>query len=423
MRFIHTADIHLDSPLLNLNQYDGAPVEAFRQASRQAFENLVELAVDEKVDFVLVAGDLYDRECRDMNTPVAFRRSLQELVREGIGVYVVQGNHDADAKVTKAFKLEVPEGVHLFSTRSAKTQKIEPLRVAIHGQGFATGAVEHSLVPGYPKPVPGWFNIGLLHTNCGSSPQHGDYAPSTVPELVSKGYDYWALGHIHQRQYLRESHPWIVYPGNIQGRHARETGEKGCVLVEVEDDRVVDVAFHALDVVRWERLEVDVSECRDGLAVTNAVMQELSRSVASIGDRLLAVRIDLAGATQAHRSLVLHASHFDREIREAAVSRFDERVWVEKIRLRTTMPPTLQKAEEHDEALAELLRGIDADEAATEALEAVGAELEALRSSMPTDPRVPDAVLDLDDPQTRARLIAGARDLIVSRLLDQGGAS
>lgn len=421
MRFIHTADIHLDSPLLNLNQYDGAPVEAFRLATRRAFENLVDLAIEEKVDFVLVAGDLYDRECRDMNTPISFRRLLQDLVREGIRVYIVQGNHDADAKVTKAFRLELPDGAHLFSTRKAETMLLENLDVAIHGRGFPTGEVHESLAAQYPTAKPGWFNIGLLHTNCGASPNHDNYAPSTVSELASKNYDYWALGHIHQRQVLHEGNPWIVYPGNIQGRHIRETGEKGCVLVDVDDGQVTSVVFHPLNVMRWERIGVDAGDCRDGAAVVSAVSHAVSRCVQSLGDRLLAARIHVSGATHAHRSLVVHPAHYDREIREAVVSRFDDQVWIEKIRFRTRTPADIHKAERHDEALSELLSGIDADDALRDALAELQDDLDTLRGAMPTDPRLGDGVPDLHDEGTRKRLIEEARELIVSRLSSQEG--
>ncbi|MFT5050533.1 MAG: exonuclease SbcD [Chlamydiales bacterium] len=422
MRFIHTADIHLDSPLLSLNRYEGAPVEAFRSATRQAFENLVELAIEEDVHFVLIAGDLYDGECKDMNTPIAFRRCLRQLTDRGIRVFIVQGNHDAQSKVSKAFRLDLPDMVTLFSTRKAETVtfEVDGQQVAIHGQGFATAAVEENLAAEYPDALPHHLNIGLLHTNCGASQGHGDYAPSTVPQLTTKNYDYWALGHIHQRQNLAEGHPWIVYPGNIQGRHIRETGAKGCCLVTVDEGDVTEVAFRPVDVMRWEELVLDATELANGDQVVSAVVQAISDRLASIGDLTLAVRVEVTGATRAHGDLVLHTGHFDGRIREAVVERLDEQVWIEKIRLRTTLVQDAGDTGLGGDALGEFLRDLDEAGALDGAFSDVRAELEALQAAIPTDPRSPADLPDLDQEQTRLELLDAARQLLVPRLLDQG---
>jgi len=422
MRFIHTADIHLDSPLLSLNRYEGAPAEAFRSATRQAFENLVELAIEEKVDFVLIAGDLYDGECKDMNTAIAFRRCLQDLADRDIRVFIVQGNHDAQAKVSKPFRLDLPEGVKLFSVRKPETEKFEVdgQWVAIHGQGFPTVAVEENLSASYPDALPHHFNIGLLHTNCGSSQGHGNYAPSTIPQLATKNYDYWALGHIHQRQILSEGHPWIVYPGNIQGRNIREVGPKGCNLVTVEEGEVTDVAFQPVDVLRWDRVVIDATELLDGQQVINAVVQAISERLNAVGDLTLAVRIEVNGATRAHGELVLHGSHFDGRIRETVVERFVDQVWVEKIRLGTRMADDPEQAGLADEALADFLQDIDDADALDGAFSDVQAELETLKAAIPGDPRSPMELPDLTDPETRAELLESAKQLLVPRLLDQG---
>lgn len=422
MLFIHAADIHLDSPMLRLGRYDGAPVEAFRSATRRAFENMVSLAIDKKVDFVLIAGDLYDGECKDMNTPIAFRRSLQELGEEGIAVYIVQGNHDAQSKVSKAFRLDPPKGTHIFGTRSPSSVafKIAEQQVAIHGQGFATEAVKENLAAGYPTAYPDHFNIGLLHTNCGGSNDHSNYAPSTVAQLATKNYDYWALGHVHKRQVLRGRQPWIGYPGNLQGRSMRETGEKGCLLVRVEDGELSDVAFYPLDHCRWEAVPVDASECECGQEVINAVMQGIATCLEGVGDRLLAARIDVTGASQAHNELTLHERHFEDEIRSMVVSRFDAQVWVEKIRFRTQLPTGADQAEVDDEALAGLLAGLGEEAAMTEALAEVAVELAGLRAEIPSDPRLEESLPDLKDTALRAQLLDDVRRLLVPRLVGKG---
>ncbi len=422
MKFIHAADIHLDSPLLNLNRYDGAPVEAFRSATRKAFENLVELAVDENVDFVLIAGDLYDGECKDMQTPLAFGRCLRELTRNEIGVYIVQGNHDAQSKVTKALAAELPEGVRLLSTRKPETILLDDLKVAIHGQGFSTTAVEHDLSARYPDAVPHFFNIGLLHTNCGGTPGHDNYAPSTVPLLSAKNYDYWALGHIHKRVNLSEGHPWIVYPGNIQGRNIRETGEKGCVVVSVEDGEVTDVTFRPVDLLRWGRLEIDASTCSDASKVVDAVVQAVAGCLESIGDRSLATRVEVSGASEAHHELVKHPGHYDQEIRDAVVNRFPDQVWVEKIRFSTRMPVDLEKAVLGDDALSGLLNDLADGDLVAGAFADVQAEFDALRAAIPSDPRQTSTLPDLSDAETRGRLLDEVKQLLIPRLLEAGAA-
>ena len=190
-KFLHAADIHLDSPLQKLEQYEGAPVRELRQATRRAFENLIELAIAEKVDFVLIAGDLYDGDWKDYNTGLYFISRITKLNDANIPVYIITGNHDAASAITKTLRL--PDNVKMFPTDKPCTFKLEEVGVAIHGQGFATPAVKKDLSAGYPVAVAGYFNIGMLHTCATGREGHEPYAPCTVAALESKGYDYWAL--------------------------------------------------------------------------------------------------------------------------------------------------------------------------------------------------------------------------------------
>ncbi|MEA3274470.1 MAG: DNA repair exonuclease, partial [Pseudomonadota bacterium] len=270
-RFIHTADAHIDSPLEGLEAYDGAPVDALRGATRFAFENLVQLALDEAVDFVVIAGDLYDGDWKDFSTGLFFTRQMARLNAGGVPVYLIAGNHDAASVLTR--RLTLPDNVHLFSTRTAESKEVPNLPVVVHGRGFPHRAVPENLVPDYPAPVPGVFNIGLLHTSMTGAPGHDTYAPCSLRDLTDKGYDYWALGHVHQPQVLSRDR-WVLFPGNLQGRHVRETGPRGCQLVTVSDSMEVVSAEHRhLDVVRWDRVLVDVSAIEDA-----------SEALARIGD-------------------------------------------------------------------------------------------------------------------------------------------
>ena len=237
-RFLHAADIHLDSPLIGLANVEGRVAERIRTAPRAAFEALVERAIEDDVDFLVIAGDLYDGTWRDYKTGLFFAEQMGRLNQARIPVYVLHGNHDAESQITKP--LVLPDNVSVFGTRKAETFRIDELNVALHGQSFREKAVIDNLVPDYPAPVDGAFNIGVLHTALGGMGDHANYAPCSVPELVAKGYDYWALGHVHQGQVLNER-PHVVFPGNLQGRHVRETGPKGACLVTVDELSLIHI--------------------------------------------------------------------------------------------------------------------------------------------------------------------------------------
>ena len=232
MKFIHTADIHLDSPLSGLAAYKDAPVDLLRNVTRDAFTRLVDLAIEEAVDFMVIAGDLYDGSWKDYNTGHFFCREMGRLNLANIPVYLLFGNHDADSEMTK--KLTLPANVHTFDTRKASTFRIDALRVALHGRSYKEAATVDNLASTYPAPLAGWLNIGVLHTALEGYAAHANYAPCSVAELSAKGYDYWALGHVHEHAVIQTA-PWIVFPGNLQGRHIRETGPRGAVMVNADE--------------------------------------------------------------------------------------------------------------------------------------------------------------------------------------------
>ena len=186
MKFIHTADIHLDSPLLGLVAYADAPLQALRTATRDAFSALVDEAVTRVVDFMVIAGDLYDGSWKDYNTGQYFVRQMARLREADIPVYLLFGNHDAESEMTR--RLPLPDNVVVFGSRQASSHRIEPLRVALHGQSFAHAATLDNLALGYPAPLPGWFNIGVLHTALEGNAVHARYAPCSLVELQARGY-------------------------------------------------------------------------------------------------------------------------------------------------------------------------------------------------------------------------------------------
>lgn len=351
-RFLHAADIHLDSPLRGLEGQEGDIAERIRSAPRRAFENLVQYALDERVDFVVIAGDLYDGDWRDFRTGLFFVRQMGRLNAARIPVFVLYGNHDAESRITKA--LELPENVRVFRGGKAHTFTLDQPGVALHGQSFRDKAVTDNLVPGYPSPRKGMFNIGVLHTGLGGfDPQHDNYAPCSLTDLTAKGYDYWALGHIHQRQVIHE-HPWVVFPGNLQGRHVREMGPKGAALVTVQDDEA-GVRFLDFDVARWETAEVRITGAESVAEVSDAIAREALPLLEQVGDRLLVLRVRLLGRTSLHGRLLGDVEALLNEAR-AALFGLGGDGWVARVEVQTRPPNSPETLLARADAIGDLAR-------------------------------------------------------------------
>ena len=352
-RFFHAADIHLDSPLTGLASIEGRVAERIRTAPRAAFEALVEQAIQDQVDFFVIAGDLYDGTWRDYKTGLFLAEQMGRLNQAGIPVFVLHGNHDAESQITRP--LALPDNVHVFGTRKAQTFQLDKLNVALHGQSFRDKAVTDNLVPDYPVPVQGAFNIGVLHTALGGMGNHANYAPCSLRELVAKGYDYWALGHVHQGQVLNER-PYVVFPGNLQGRHVRETGPKGACLVTVEVGEVVEVAALTLDAVRWAVLDVDVAAAGRTVDVVDLMRKALEQGAADADGRLLSARIVLQGRTELHSQLVTDVKNLTAEARAAALGLGDEVAWVERVAVQTTPMSDAAALAAREDTLGDLQR-------------------------------------------------------------------
>lgn len=382
-RFIHTGDIHLDSPLKGLAGQEGAAAERIRTATRAAFANLVDLGIEEDVDFFVIAGDLYDGDWRDFQTGLFFVGQMGRLAKAGIPVFLLYGNHDAENQISR--RLTLPENVNRFSSRKPQTFQLKDLRVALHGHSFRDRAVTDNLVPAYPEPVAGAFNIGVLHTGLGGMGGHENYAPCSIDDLVNKGYDYWALAHVHQGQVLHES-PHVVFCGNLQGRHIRETGPKGAKLVTVEDGQVSGIATVETDVVRWTHLRVELEGSRDSADVVARMGAGIERAVANSGSgRLLACRVELAGRTELHDFVVSSREELTAEARAAALALGEEAAWIERLVIGTE---PIGSASSPDPDDADALRTIVAQTAADPAfLAQLEADLGDLLRKLPHEVR------------------------------------
>lgn len=306
---------------------DDGVIDIVRGATRRALENLVTLCIQEKVDFLVIAGDVFDGDWEDYTTGLFFNRCMQHLDAAGIPVYLIRGNHDAASVLTR--HLTLPGNVRVFSELHPETVRIEGLQVAVHGQSFAVRDVTENLVLGYPQAVPGYFNIGLLHTGLAGREGHARYAPCQLDDLRALGYNYWALGHIHQPEIVL-SEPWVVYPGNVQGRHIREAGERGCVLVTV-DGSDVNLEQKALDVVRWLEVSCDMKDARTLGDVLPKVKSAVAQAAAPHPGIPLCVRIGLEGATPAHQFVYQDVEQLTHEVVNAAQWALSQPVYVERV--------------------------------------------------------------------------------------------
>ena len=339
--------------------------ERFASAGRDAFIDLVSKAIEARVDFFLISGDVYDCDWTDNSIGLFFNKQVGRLAQKDIPAYLIRGNHDAESVITRS--LTLPPGVINFSTSRPETHRIEKLRVAIHGLGFAHREVTKNWAVEYPLALPGWFNIGMLHTSCEGNSSHATYAPCSIADLKSRNYDYWALGHVHEYTELSQN-PWIVFPGNLQGRSIRECGEKGGVLVRVVDAQVSSVERIIVDRARFAEVRISVAASVRIEEIIERVRAEAASVVVS-STHPLAVRLFLTGVTNLHDRLLAERPYLTDEFRNVLNTLGDSSVdiWLEKLVIETVRPNrNLEASQIADLDLAEAIRSDDDDLSAKE---------------------------------------------------------
>lgn len=400
MKFVHAADIHLDSPLLGLRDYPGAPVDSIGDVTRLAFEALIDLCLDEEVDLLVISGDVYDGDWKDMKTGLFLRSRLQRLREAGIEVVLINGNHDAVSLITR--NLSLP-GINVLPAGAPDTVVFDQLGVAVHGQSYPTRAVTEDLAAAYPEPVPGLYNIGLLHTalQVGSGDEC-NYAPCRLEQLVNHGYDYWALGHRHDPEVL-SSDPHVVFAGVLQGRQIREAGPKGAYLVEVADGITTAVEHRPLDVMRWERVRIDASALAEEADFLGAAREAIGAALETVGERLLALRLEIVGTSPIHALLVAEREHLDGELRALASEFGAERVWLERIVYGTE---AASSATVRDEAIGGVLGVLDRAMADEAVLVGLAQDLKPLAAKLPSAVKEGEEGVDPCDPETLRRIVA-----------------
>lgn len=360
-RFVHAADLHLDSPFVGLAHYHPHIREELVSATFASFHRLVDLCLSSRAEFLLLAGDLFDGPRLSLKAQVRLRQELARLGEAGIETFIVWGNHDYLGGT--GLSLDWPEGVTVFppgEVRAGEVRRGGATLARIFGVSHGGATERENLAGKFPPVSSGPFTIGLLHANLDKSPEHEDYAPCSLADLARPGYDYWALGHIHKPGVRRAAQPAVVYAGNPQGRHLKESGPRGCYLVEV-DGHEVEPRFQETGVITWDAREVDLS----GVSRLTQVAAHLAEVVESArpegSSQGLILRLTLKGRGPIHRELRLPGNLDDllEEVRQQGQSQRPW-VWVDGLALATAPDWDLEALKHGSDLAATVLEMLEA---------------------------------------------------------------
>ena len=377
-RFIHTADLHLDSPLRSLAMRDRTLRDRIDLATREAFVGLVTVALEERVDALMIAGDLYDGSQTSQKTSLFLSAQFARLAEAGIRVFVVKGNHDARSTITKG--LDLPPNVHLFDGRGgaggAVTARDGDVPVIVHGVSFREPKAPDSLLPRYARPTDGALDIGLMHTSLAGAAGHDDYAPCALADLVGHGFSYWGLGHVHSRNvHHADARSAVVMPGMPQGRDVGEAGAKSASLVTLGEDGAVTLEEVPTSVAVFARERAvlkGAEDWDDAIAVAEGAIIDAAGRAGEAGG--LVIRLEVAGRSPDHWRLRRDRDAF----RAALAERLGDGVHIEKIDVDVAPPTACATGREvrDDGPLRELVSGMTgiaaSDEFRVEALALMG---------------------------------------------------
>ncbi len=417
LRFVHTADLHLDSPLRSLATRDPSLAHAVRTASRTALTRTVDLCVDEAVDALVIAGDLYDGDQRSMHTAAALTREMRRLHEAGIPVYTVRGNHDARSRITR--ELALPDNVHGYDGRGG-THLFDGGRAAFHGISFTKAHAPESLVPKLCAPRPDAWNVGLLHTSLAGAEGHDVYAPCSLADLESLGYDYWALGHVHVRAVHREHAPAIVMPGNPQGRDMGEDGPRSVTLVTLDEVAGTRLETRTVGPARFERIVVDAAGAADWQALVRSCEDALVERREALDEEQLICRVELAGESPLAWRAARDADVLEELLRGTAEGL--DGTWIDRVRSSLRAPASPGDGA-NDDTLHRLTDLVDEDLLASPELgERVRMELAEFLRKMPKGFRDRLGETEAESETAVAALLReGSRELLMRLHPDGAG--
>ncbi|MGI8643461.1 MAG: metallophosphoesterase family protein [Thermomicrobiales bacterium] len=420
--FVHAADLHLDTPFEGLGSLSPELQQALRDASLDAFDALIETTIEHAAAFLLLAGDIYDGSARDVRAQLRLRNGLQRLSDRGIPTFIIHGNHDPVDEGWQAIT-QWPEHVHIFSDQEVESTPvvIDGTCVAtVHGMSYPTKHVTENLALRYKRSPESGIHIGLLHANAGSSDEHANYSPCSIEDLQRAGMDYWALGHIHKRQVLRRSDPWIVYPGNLQGRSPKpsEQGAKGALLVTVDGQTISEPEFLPLDRARFVELTLAIDDLPDVASLEGRLSSAARSHQAENPDRGLLLRATITGRGALHSDLGQpeRVAGLLSELR--AWSEAEQPfLWWDRLQVRTQPDLDRDVIRRRGDFTSDLLALIDNLRADPDALSVFAAEQlpELQRAPISQICRIDDGVIG-DIESDLAQLLADAETIVLSQL-------
>lgn len=404
-RFVHAADVHLDSPLRSLALRNPDLASLISNATRRAFVRIIDLCLNEQVDALLLAGDLYDGDQTSMKTARFLAEQLRRLAEASIQTFIIRGNHDASSRITK--ELVFPESVKVFGGRAEAVtveRAIGNFPIVIHGLSFTNSQVPESLIGKYKTPVLDAVNIGLMHTSLAGTPGHDVYAPCSLADLQKTGFQYWALGHVHKRM-VAKGPCTVVMPGIPQGRDVNESGAKSATLVTIQDDHTLLVEERITSLAQFERVDIDVTGMEDWRDLVGRISRSLELALREISSDHLVARLHLTGATPLAWRIRRDIDLLTAESQERAAVL--GACWVEKLEI-SCQPYCTITTEGPSDPLMELRRLMEGEVIASDAFRAeLAIAADELRRKLPVECR---DIFGSDEVAFRDNLALLARD-------------
>ncbi|GAB4298178.1 MAG: exonuclease SbcCD subunit D [Myxococcota bacterium] len=428
-RFVHCADLHLDTPIVGVGELSASLreraqkiKEKLTKATLDAFDKIVNLCLEKNADFLLVAGDIFERGQPTLRAQLKFLDGVKRLANEGIHTYFVCGNHDPESEWLEY--LEFPEEVHRFPSSGVKEFVFEknggkPAR--IFGISHKNGAVSENLARLFKEKKKSdrndSFNIGLLHCNVGGRSQEFNYAPCALDDLLRADIDYWALGHIHKKEVIRTEKPLIIYAGNPQGRKMTETGERGCYLVAVSNGGAVEFEFEATDTIRFVEDEFNIKSIETLDNLDNSLAKKCHETLKSVDGRSVITRIRLKGETSLHEELT--ASRI-RELQDKINDRYihsEQFVWLAHLEKETRPKADIEKLRKSDSFLGDFLNAVAAMKASLKnGGEGARKELEETAGELYNDPAFSELLSQPTDVEIE-RILSEVETMGVEKLM------
>ncbi|HEV7275224.1 MAG TPA: DNA repair exonuclease [Devosiaceae bacterium] len=413
-RFVHTADIHLDSPLRSLAMRNPELAEIVGDASRKAFISIVDLCLLERVDAVVIAGDLYDGDQTSMKTARFLATQMARLHEAGIKVLKIRGNHDALSRISK--QLVFPDTVTIFGGRPSTVvhSAAGGLDVAFHGLSFSHPKAPESLLPKYASPTAGAVNVGIMHTSLAGAPGHDIYAPCTVADLHGHGFDYWALGHIHS-QTVHAGARTVVMPGMPQGRDINEGGEKSVTLVTVRDDHSIEIEHRATSIAQFERATVDIGDSVEWPDIVRSIRARIEELRASVEAPHLVLRLTATGSSPLAWQVIRDRDLLLTEAEQAGAQTGS--VWIEKLELDVTPPIEEVGGVDPVHELIETMRSSARSETFRSQARHI---IDRVVNELPVEARDFAGTNEAAANDFLERLMSAGADLVAARLKDRG---